>query len=507
MAASNQFSGFHFAALFFLLLSIGLGVSTYMFQREYSTALEQKQKFEGDYNTANTALKKSLDDVEALKGVLGHRQPTVSDTANPANPNTVVGGLTADLKAQGGQLAQPTVKDTLARLRTELDAVILDRDSIKANLAKEHTDLLALQGQYQERTDKHSAAKTAAEGDLQKQIAKTDEMVRERDNQINRLRETLNQLQDENAQIRDASEKQVKAKQDEINNLVLRLNRLSEELDEARRVSFEVPDGEIRKVDSTTRKVYVNLGEADYLRLRTTFSVYAHDNYGVARGPEDIKGKIEVSKIIGPHLAEARILEEDLYRPIAPKDMIYTPLWSPGRPEEFAFVGTIDLDDDGKSDFDTLKYALDAAGAKIVSYVDDNGERHGGPISEQTKLLVVGTIPEADSIAPQDQPKYDKLTEHLKDMRKEAREQGVRRMPLSEFIAYMGFKPKQRLFVPGEKRPFNLKAGAASASTDEPLGSREADGQTSSAYGPKRKSVPKTSLGTTSKLFRSGSGE
>ena len=48
----------------------------------------------------------------------------------------------------------------------------------------------------------------------------------------------------------------------------------------------EVPTGYIRYVDSTNRLVYINLGSADKLPLRTTFAVYAKSNSGVGRGKE-----------------------------------------------------------------------------------------------------------------------------------------------------------------------------------------------------------------------------
>lgn len=86
-------------------------------------------------------------------------------------------------------------------------------------------------------------------------------------------------------------------------------------------------DGRIVKVDNQTRTVWINLGHLDKLQARVTFSVYRKDH----RGAADVTGKIEVTRVLGPRIAEARILEEDPARPIAAGDPINSRLWSAGR--------------------------------------------------------------------------------------------------------------------------------------------------------------------------------
>ena len=122
-----------------------------------------------------------------------------------------------------------------------------------------------------------------------------------------------------------------------------------------------------------TKLVWINRGEADALRKGTTFSVYKQINKGVARGSQDIKGAIEVTRIVGPHQAEARITRSKIDDPIVTGDPIYTPLWRAGVKEKFAFVGLIDLDNDGVSDRDVLHDLVNAANGEIVDEVDDQG--------------------------------------------------------------------------------------------------------------------------------------
>jgi hypothetical protein len=489
--------------IFFVMLSIGLGVTTYMFHREFTSATKAADQAKAENQKSLASLKNALNDIEVLKSLVGHKFETVEDPANPANPATVAGAMRDDLAKLGGPLAQPTYTTTLMRLRDELDTTIAARDKIQTTQDKEHKDLLALQKQYQDRTDKHDDAKTKAEGDLRGQIAKTAESISAKEKEINRLRNDFNQIQLELEQEKDLHTKDLKQKNDEIKRMSVLNARLSEELDTVKKVSFEVPDGTIRMIDGNARLVYLDIGSRDFLRERTTFSVYDKSGAGVGRGPEDIKGKIEVTRIIKSDLAEAKIIDEDLYRPIGPGDLIYTPLWSPGRTERFAFVGVIDLDGDGKSDRDLLREVLAQSGAKIDTEVDDNGERTGNRISEATKYLVIGEIPEAGAAALEEERKrFEAVAEQLKDLRNEAREHGVRILPLNEFLGQIGYKTKRRLFIPGQERPYNLRAGAASSTVGGPIKAQEAAGQVSGVINKRKaKLQPPVSSGQTSKLF------
>ena len=116
--------------------------------------------------------------------------------------------------------------------------------------------------------------------------------------------------------------------------------KLRQQVDEIQDISFETADGRISFVDHGRNLVWINLGEADSLPIRTGFSVYTKANHGIGRrSMTDIKGKIEITRVIGAHLAEARILKEDIYRPMAEGDPIYSPLFNAGRSEKILHRG------------------------------------------------------------------------------------------------------------------------------------------------------------------------
>jgi hypothetical protein len=500
-AASNKPTAVHYWLIVFVVISVVLGGTTYSFYRNYADSAIAEKKAKAESETANTALRKSLDDLDTLKKTLGKGQDAVADPTNPDNANTVVGDLRRDMNEQGRTEAESTYAGTIRKLRQALDTALADLKSKTDQQASTEQQMLGLQSRYQTISDDHQKAKEAAEADHRKTIAERDEKLNAKDTEIADLRGRVNQAQVELEQEKEARSKERKQLQDENLRLTAINDKLREELDEVKKESFEVADGYIARVENAAKLVWVNLGDSDFLKPRMTFSVYGKDTPGVGRTSADIKGKVEVTRILDAHLSEAKMIEEDPFRPMAPGDIVYTPLWSPGRAEKFAVVGKLDLDGDGVSDRDLFRAEMAVRGAEIADEVDDDGNRPTPAINESIKYLILGQIPDLANIANEEErAKAQQISEHLKDMRQEARLHGIRIVPLNDFLAYIGYKPKQRLFRPGQARPYNLKSGAASPSVNQPLGDISSSGQVSGSYGRSR-SQPQSSSGQTSKLF------
>jgi hypothetical protein len=283
------------------------------------------------------------------------------------------------------------------------------------------------------------------------------------------------------------------------------INRLLRTKDEnEKKVSFDVPSGTIDWVNRETNLVWINRGSADQLHKGTTFSVYKQINKGVARGSQGIKGAIEVVDILGPHQAECRITKNFISDPIVQGDPIYTPLWKVGEKERFAFVGLIDLDNDGVSDRDVLHDIVTTAGGVIVDEVDDKGVRHPaeGNINVGTKFLVLGTIPDFTESKESEKEGHKKIGELQLKMRKEADEHGVRVVSLEDFLNYIGYEPGRRIYRPGVTKNWNLNQGKY-GNTARPNAAPvpEAAGTVSGSYSKRVKAVPE-SAGQTSKVFK-----
>ena len=503
-SSSNKVTGVHFALIFFVMVTIILGVVTYIFIKEGSELRAEVAKQTADATSLRNANVQYLEQINQLKNVLGHQQPDVGDASTP---NTVIHALSEQLKLTGAQL-QPGVENTvnahLTALRSRVDSLSKDLTAERANLQNLQGQLQTLREQYSDEVEQYQQASTAANRDLQARITQQEEIVNQKDAQVARLQTEYAALSQDYDQLKSTHDTYVTESKQREENLVRINNQLRERYEDVTRLSFEVADGEIRWVDNSTQLVYINLGSADHLPLKTTFSVYRKNHQGVGRGAEDIKGAIEVTNIVDDHLAEARITDQDYFNPITPGDPIYSPLWEAGRKEKFAFVGLIDLDGDGESDRDLLHQIVESAGGEVQHEVDDQGQRTPGTIDETTKFLVIGNVPDPASLSNEKEIQAAiAIGEQHGEMREEAREHGVRTVTMHDFLNYMGYKPRRRVWRPGDQRPYALKSGAKSTAVGEDVGqSRLGTGQTSGVYGNKSRLKPPTSTGNTSGAYQ-----
>lgn len=499
--SSNKPTAVHFTLVFSVMLCLILGVVAYLYAKEYSTQVVKAKEAQDAATASDQALSRLNAAVEELKTVLGYNYEDLG-LADPPPANTVLGELNKDLQSLGRDLQQSTVKATLESLRTSLDAANDEIASLKADKQAEEARMLALRSNYQSMVDQAEGSARGSETQLQQLISQRDEMLAQKDDEITVLRNDFRREQVEKETVRDDFAKYRRETEEKMTRLSQQIDFLGRQLDEVTKVSFERPDGTIVRVNNTTNTVWISLGTADNLREQVTFSVYSKDNNGYGREQEDIKAKIEVTRVFGPHLSEAKILEDDLFRPIVEGDPIYSPLWSAGRQEYFAFVGAIDLDGDGRSDRQAMEEIVANAGAMVDLQVTDEGLRvpADAQISERTKFLVVGDIADPSDFpgrAEEAEQARRVMAEH-KSLIEEARLFGVRVVSLNDFLAYIGYKPQQRLFQPGQDRPYNLRHGARStATTERPGAERSSSGVTSELFR-RGRTGQKTSSGQTS---------
>lgn len=503
-ASSNKPVALQITLVGFVLLSLILAITTYMFHRQFSDAQAAAIKANADMTAQKTLYGNANQEARAGKEIIGGANLERMEGQDPADPTTVRGFAKAKMNS-AGTYAGTNLIDTIDKLLAALGSTDENRKQIVDELNKQNQEVLALRARYDGIANESLKSKQKSEADLRDVQAKQNEIVNEKLAEIAALRQDYNNAQAEIANLTEQREKDRKKTAEEISRLEGINDKIRAELDELKQVSFEVADGKIRHVENSSRLVWLDLGSADHIRPRITFSVYAKDNSGIGRGREEIKGKIEVTRVIDAHMSEAKIIEEDLYRPMAPGDQIYSPLWNPGRIEQFSVVGALDLDRDGRSDRELFHQIVATAGAAIDNEVDDDGNRtpEGNFINERTKFLVLGDIPDISQLAnEEDRKKAQAIQNHLKDMRKEARLSGTRIVSLNDFLAYIGYKPKRRLFQPGQERPYNLTKGAHSTSVDAPLErNRESTGNVSGAVNKKPWKKQDVSPGETSKLF------
>lgn len=521
MAAGTKSVGLQITLAIFAMLAVLGWVLFYMQFRELGDKQATHQKAQDDLKKEQTLTREQDADLQLLKTVLGYPNLPVGGETDTAG--SVMGSARTELAkvrtlpegAQNFSIAISTLNsqiDTLQASVQQSDAENIDSAKLVAGLG-EQNDI-----RVKEQTTARAAAETAKTAAIQSK----DEAVRAKQDLLEAVQRSYNELQVEydDAKAGWDDEKEILALK--ITQLNKQVDDLRVKLKDATRVSFEREDGLVRWVDNTSGMVWVNLGSDDGLRVKTTFSVYKKDHHGVGRrGAEDIKGQIEITRILSAHSAEARVLNAALYDPISKGDPIYTPLWSPGRTEKFAMVGVVDLDQDGIPDRQRFHDLVANAGATMTHEIDDDGQRirftkfpnqwvewnEGDPeIDSDTKYLIKAHIPDpALAVLEADKIKRQRISAQLDGMRDEARRLGVEEINLNDFLAHIGYRPQRRLYVPGVvERPFNLRQGAASVTTSDSVGNRATANPVSGIFGPSRRLKPKTSSGQTSSAYRRG---
>jgi len=474
-SSSSKPTGVHFALIFFVMATLILGILYYLF----GIRRLQEERAKADQATAS-ASKANTDFAAASE----HRTRAMQTFGVPgASYDEAENGLKTQMTTLGVNQEKQTVLATLEALRGAYDTSTAENATLKQELETERNKLLEVQREYQSRNDQTTSAQKESEALVQKTRADMDEIVQERDRKIAQLDEDLRRERIEKEQIREQAGKTEKSLNDELARLTSTVDVLRDRIENYLKTSFETADGEIVTVDANLGIVFINLGSEDNLKPQVSFSVYSRNNRGIGREARDIKGRVEVTRILGPHLAEARIIEQDRTRPISELDPIYSPIWAGGRPEYFALVGLIDFDNDGQSDRETLHRVLKNAGAGIDLEVNDDGVREptDAKITANTKFLILGGIPDPSTLPSNDEKrlKAERMMAEREALIREARSNGVRWVNLADFLVYMGYKPQQRFYVPGQSTGYTLENGARTPAvrSDSP-----AAGQTSKLF-------------------------
>lgn len=260
-----------------------------------------------------------------------------------------------------------------------------------------------------------------------------------------------------------AAETRADEKQVEANITKNRNDELGKVIDDLTRTHFDVPDGKILSVNQQTGLVIVNLGSEDGLMTRMMFSVYDPSITGISFGADQehqgvicevckrdaslnaSKASIEIIKILGPHRAEARILDDQLTNPILADDVIHTPIWKPGQRQRFALASGMRIPGLGRRDgganqtnLEEIKRLISVGGGIVDSYISDGNDGHQrgeivGNITPNTTYVVIGDLDDQDQ---QDQEMMEAQSKMIKD----AGQLSVRQITLRELLNRMQWK-------------------------------------------------------------------
>ncbi len=387
MARENQ--GLHIILIVFVMLTIVLGVTSYVFYRRSDEAALRAETNADEAGKLSNDNAKLEDDLNALKRMIGANE---SEKVVEINKQ-----FEEDMKNYGS--AYPADARFYSPLLEKMLKTIEEKNTDLSSAKEEIKRLDNLYAQREESKDpqlkQFAEARDKAAKDLAEERTKFTSEVERKNVEAEKLHEQMQQQRktsaDKIAQVRSELQK-TESLADKRGTVI---DKQAEIIEEFTKGKIEAPDGEVLWANQREGTVWINLGRADALRRQVTFSVYPAGNTNLT--VDDKKGSVEVTHVLGEHLAEARVLEDEVGDPIVPGDKIHTVLWNAGRKRHFALAGLIDLDGDGRSDLDKMIDIIRLNGGEVDCYIADKGEKANqvvGEIDVNTNALILGKAPD-----------------------------------------------------------------------------------------------------------------
>ncbi len=425
MASENQ--GLQIALIISVMTIVLLSVTTFMFFKSGEDAALQAQTNLDNETTAKQATKKALDELQGLKDKVGFTEQ--DDEAEMEAIHL------ADVQKYGA--AANEADQTYRRMLENLHAALTSAN-----------ELLNVKTAALEKQLKHNEGREVAkESQITEQKKRADEADRDKlaaqqQHTVSRgrLAEQSSGLNTDLEAVRDERDTKVAeltadvdSEKENARRIGIMLEQITKKYEGVVNESFDVADGSIRWVNQRAGTVWIDVGRADHLQRLTTFAVYpawAND-----LGEAVKKADIEVTEILGDHLAEAKITSDDPSDPVVLGDLLHSPVWSPGSQEHFALATGMDIDGDGKSDVAFVRNLITMNGGVVDCWVDDTAmELKDGNITTDTRYLVLGA--EVDDSGPVE------IRDIHKAMTRQAENLGVQRITLAELLNRMGWKNK-----------------------------------------------------------------
>lgn len=498
----------------FMVLTIAIGIFWGISHSDASAKLAELDKARKDKTTADATIRQLTQERETLLALIGRE--------GEGDANAVATEL--DERLASARLSDLT--DGARSMELALDKAATNRDmqagaanSRQVDLQNKIDELQQMIVSKDDEIKTHREGREAAERELSEQQARHSEEIARLDEENGEVNRRLRAVQEDLDAYTTETDRTIALLNNDNREKRAAVRALRRRLFEKDDVSFATADGLISSVDQISQRVYINLGLKDELQVGTTFSVYMASHNGIGRrDSSDIKASIEVISVSGPHVAEARITRQDLERPVAKGDPIYSPIFTAGLPVEVAVAGLIDFDGSPGTDRDELLRMITDRGAKVTVQVGDDGQfitRSGesmteqeatNAISETTRFLVIadlGKDVDEEDVNETRLLTFREIQRNTGLLQRQAENHGVYEIGLSAFLEFLGYTRKRTAWRAGQTFKAVLPNGAKSASVDAATGNRISTGTVSQKYTTRRR-YSNTSQGAVSELFKNG---
>ena len=281
MAASSKPTAVHFTLVAFVMFTLILGVLFNLKRIDSNEFQEQFTTEEKRANELSTAVDRLLAEAQEIKNLTAY--PNTPDLGGPNQPGSVYDKVNTDIQNYGDLQAGDTVQATFSQMRTEMNNLQNQNETLTEDLETNRDQLLAAERAAQDRVDEHQSSQQESEEILQRQITLHEEVVAEKDSKIQIWRDDFRVLQIEKETLNDDYRRDAQEWEEREQRYIVQIDFLNDQVQELTDVSFERQDGRIVNVDNRSRSVWINLGHLDNLRTQTTFSVYTRDHRGIGR--------------------------------------------------------------------------------------------------------------------------------------------------------------------------------------------------------------------------------
>jgi hypothetical protein len=460
----------------FVVLWITSSATAFVFYQK-STKLTTELKNQSD-RTKDAETKRAQADanIKTLKNLIGYPDAEFVAESDVPGGTSLISKIKEDLTkyVEPGTPASFSYKgevDRLALRRDDLSKELESKNNAYARLREDFdTTRKAEEGKINENVASFQEAHADRERMEREVQQKIDEMTR----QITDRQATADQKAAEAQQVaREFEGYRTKSERDR-HKLTEQVQGFRESMQKLQAAG--TPVGSVVSVDNLNDEVYIDRGSDDFLPLQTTFSIWSADKRGTmhwreknekfksdARKEFEESGRsnvleprleggpkayIEIVAILGPNQAKGRITMEKNIDPITPGDLLFTPLWEPGRRKHFALGGRFDMTGKGTNDRALLIDLIKRQGGVIDAEVKDNGTVEGA-IEVGTSYLVIGDLSDEADSSDQQKDNLAQVRKRVDDLQKEAKGLGIEVIDQDKLYDFMGYKKFSRKYELG----------------------------------------------------------
>lgn len=424
-------------------ISVGLMLGMFFLYRTYADTAKKSADMSTKYNETLNEAKKSEARVTRLKAMMGYGQHTSDElqamaTEFAADP--ALGEVEKDFAEQMKLFAKSdkdSDKSLMKLPKFLMDTIRIRNETIaqyrkqEVEIQKEQSDTLARETKAREEAQKNLAkAIQDLEAERTKHVQQVAALNTEKDEISNKFAEYKADF-DKKVNALTSSVAALDAKNKEQAGVIA---DQQEQIKNFREDDFAAPQGEIMRVADGGQTVWIDLGSADGLQEGTPFSVIPADTVKVSKATP--KARLQVTKIVDAHLAQAKATDISPRNPIMTGDKIYSPAWRAGRSVGFALVGSMDVDGNFQDDTEMVKDLIRASGGKIDAIMDTKLNTNGKPTIGTAFIVMGPDTVDSENLSADQKAKLQKYAGFIK----EAKSLGATQMSLDNLLSYL--KPK-----------------------------------------------------------------